>query len=80
VRQVHTTRGVLRPRARRDRRFARVAARLAHASGKPRESYAREKLGKNTTKGLSTNSSYSPKCSSHTTALFTFLLARNARA
>jgi hypothetical protein len=35
-RQVRTTHGVLRPRARRDRRFARVAARLALSSGKTR--------------------------------------------
>jgi hypothetical protein len=32
-------------RARRDRRFARVAAWLALPSGKPREPYARVKLG-----------------------------------
>jgi hypothetical protein len=45
-RQVRTKRGVLRPRARRDRRCARVAARLALPSGKPREPYARAKLGR----------------------------------
>ena len=45
-RQVSTTHGVLRPRARRDRRCARVAARLPHPSGnKPREPYARVTLG-----------------------------------
>jgi hypothetical protein len=44
-RQVRTTRGVLRPRARRDRHYARVAARLALSSGKSRGPYARANIG-----------------------------------
>jgi hypothetical protein len=37
---IRTTRVVLRPRARRDRRCARVAARRTLPSGRPREPYA----------------------------------------
>jgi hypothetical protein len=36
---------VFRPRALRDRRCARVSARRALPSGKPREPYARAKMG-----------------------------------
>jgi hypothetical protein len=59
-------------------------ARLAIPCGKPREPYAREKNGpKTTTKGSGTNYFTSPfprSVSAHTSALITFLLARNARA